>query len=152
MALSILFCRGFVVLFPSTPIQKKLKQWKQHVTAHPSTGSMGCASMPHEGHATSAKPAEMSGRAPADEGGQTWHAAPLTDDMEQLQQWRIPHERPHLVSEATSWLTPGRAGNKETFLQCGEPRSKLPQWARGLSYLTGETRQTGSFREWFISL
>lgn len=62
--------------------------------------------MPHKGHATSAKPAEMSGRAAEGGGGQTWHAAPLADDMEQKRQRMIPLERPRLVSEAISWSTP----------------------------------------------
>lgn len=59
--------------------------------------------LPHKGHATSAKPAEMSGKAAEGGGGQIWHVAPLADDREQLQQQTIPPEHPRLLSRAISW-------------------------------------------------
>lgn len=107
---------------------------------------------PHEGHATGAKPAKGSGRAAEGGGSQTWHTAPLADSTEQLQQQRIPRERPRLVSEAISWVTPRESQEGRNTGVCRQPSTKLPQWAGELSYLTGQMRQTGSVREWFISL
>lgn len=102
---------------------------------------------PQEGHATSANPAEGSGRAAEGGGSQTWHTAPLADSTEQLQQQRIARERPRPVSEAISWVTPRESQEGRNTGACRQPSRKLPQWAGELSYLTGQMRQTGSLRE-----
>lgn len=67
--------------------------------------------LPHEGHATRAKPADMSGRA-AEDRAKLAHCF-LAEDMEQLQQQMIPHEWPRLVLEAIN--SKGEPGVKKHF-------------------------------------
>lgn len=92
------------------------------------------------GHATSARPAEGSGRAAEGGGSQTWHTAPLADSTEQLQQHRIPRERPRSVSEAISWLTPreSQEGRNTRAMQTAIDRAPTVGWGAKLFDRTAE--------------